>query len=204
MYGDGIHKLALKSTQRGRKLCRNTKSKRLLGFRKETQLRNDRGARPRGRAVPTAPARTRIPRNPTWKFFLTKVGFTSLLLQNGLTTETVQLYEGGGSDTAMPESDNANGRCTQIHTLTHTFSAFFLSDAHARRTPHTSALFTVRGCGWKVIPSSHQTLTCLTLVRRRPVPLTLLQPRNNSRYRLAVRRYTKQTQVMSPTSQSTL
>ena len=53
--------VGIEKYQRGRKLCRNTKSKRLLGFRKETQLRNDRGALPRGRAVPNAPARTRIP-----------------------------------------------------------------------------------------------------------------------------------------------
>ena len=43
------------------KLCRIRKtpeSQKLLGFRKETKLRNDRGALPRGRAVPKTNART--------------------------------------------------------------------------------------------------------------------------------------------------
>ena len=66
----------------------------------------------------------------------------------------------------------------------------------------------------KVTPPSHQTLTCFAWVRRLSLALprtdtsatclslSLSHLRANSRCCLAVRRYTKQTQVMSPTATS--
>ena len=64
----------LKKTRAGRRcgnsadLQKTQESKRLLGFRTETQLRNHRGALPRRWAVPSAHARTKKDtRNPKWK-----------------------------------------------------------------------------------------------------------------------------------------
>ena len=66
MYVPGIHKFSTEEYSKKStlwKLCRITKtqkSKILIGFLEEAQLRNDRGALPRGRAISNAHARTRI------------------------------------------------------------------------------------------------------------------------------------------------
>ena len=72
-YVRGILKLALKITQVGRRYGNSAEPekhkncKRLLGFRKEAQIHNDRGAPPRGRAAPCVHAQEKDTRNPTWK-----------------------------------------------------------------------------------------------------------------------------------------
>ena len=60
------------------------------------------------------------------------------------------------------ESDNPNRKCTRIHTVTRTLSAFSLSQTHMRRSPHTKALLWLK-VGLKIIPSSHHLadLPCL-------------------------------------------
>ena len=66
MYVPCIHDLAWKNTQRCQRYGKSAesqktqKSKRLLRSCEEAQVRNDRGALPRGRAISNAHARTRI------------------------------------------------------------------------------------------------------------------------------------------------
>ena len=89
--------------------------------------------------------------------------------------------------------------CTRTHTLTRTFSAFELSDAHVTHSAQFST-FSVQG---RIEKSFHQVIRRWLEYDGYPFhyhELTPLHLRINSRCCLAVWRYTKQTQVMIPTS----
>ena len=92
------------------KLCRIRKtqeSKRLFEFRKEAQLRKDRGALPRVRAASNTHARTgthAIRHGIMWQNSKVTNGFTSRLLTNGLATEAnTRSFNPMNEEAATPE-----------------------------------------------------------------------------------------------------
>ena len=62
-----------------------------------------------------------------------------------------------------------------LRTPARIVSAFLHSDAHVTHSAHLSTS-TVQGCEWKVIPSSHQALTCFACVRRTTPSITTTWP----------------------------
>ena len=103
MYVPGVHNLPLKITSKGStfwthcRIAKTQESERWLGFRQEAELRNDRGAPPRGREVSKVHARKmiqairrgRIWQNSkcNWKVrrFFCRVGLLQRPMQGGTT-----------------------------------------------------------------------------------------------------------------------
>ena len=92
---------------------KKTESERLLGFREEAQLRNDRGSvTSRTKSIKCA-CTSNDTRNRTWKS-LTAQHMKKMDLRRFFVRKVAQLYQWGGSDTVKTKEHPEHNRVVQL------------------------------------------------------------------------------------------